>query len=87
MNNHLYSSHERLLDTVLGDADFWWAMSKCKDGEGWEHCQTSLSMFQWFLETYGIQLEWSDEYMGKLKSEVRIVDEQKYLMFLLKYMK
>ena len=83
--NELYNDHERRLDTVLGDADFWHAMKQCRDGEGHLHCQTPLSMRQWFLETYGIELQFSDQYMDKLKPEVQIADESKYLLFLLKY--
>jgi len=85
MTNNLYLDHKQRLDTVLGDADFWHAMQQCRDGEGREHCQTSLLMHQWFRDTYGIELQFSDHDMDKLKPEVVIVDEPKYLMFLLKY--
>jgi len=42
-------------------------------------------MHQWFCETYGIELQWSNEEIDTIKPEVRIVDEPKYMMFLLKY--
>jgi len=83
--NELYNNHERRLDTVVGSADFWTGMRQCRDGEGREHCKTSRSMHQWFQETYGIELQWSNEEIDTITPEVRIVDEQKYLMFLLKY--
>ena len=85
--NELYNSHEQRLDTVMGSAHFWAAIRQCRESEGRDYCQTNLSTFQWFLETYGIELQLSNEYMESIKSEVRIVDEQKYLMFLLKYTK
>ena len=85
--NELYNSHEQRLDTVMGGAHFWAAMRQCRDSEGREHCQTNLSTFQWFRDTYGIELQLSSEYNDNIKPEVRIVDEQKYLIFLLKYSK
>ena len=87
MADELYNSHERRLDTVMGGASFWASMRKCRDGEGEEHCRTIPSMIQWFRETYGIQLHLSLEYAETFKPEVQIVDESKYLMFLLKYTK
>jgi hypothetical protein len=87
MTNNLYTDHEQRLDTVMGGGSFWAAMRQCRDSEGREHRQTNLEMFQWFRDTYGIELQFSDKHMDALKSEVRIVDEQKYLIFLLKYSK
>lgn len=85
--NELYNSHEQRLDTVMGGAHFWAAMRQCRDSEGRDYCQTNLSTFQWFRDTYGIELQLSSEYNDNIKPEVRIVDEQKYLIFLLKYSK
>ena len=85
--NELYKSHKQRLDTVMGGAHFWVAMRQCRESEGREHCRSNLSMHQWFCETYGIELQWSDEKIDQIKPEVRIVDEQKYMMFLLKYTK
>ena len=87
MGNDLYNSHQQRLDTVMGSGSFWAAMWQCRDGEGRDYCQTNLSTFQWFRDTYGIELQLSSEYTDNIKPEVRIVDEQKYLMFLLKYTK
>ena len=81
--NKLYNSHKQRLDTVMGSGSFWVAMWQCRDGEGREHCQTNISMFHWFRDTYGIEMQFSDKHI----SEVCIVDEQKYLIFLLKYSK
>jgi hypothetical protein len=83
--NDLYNDHERRLDTVMGRAQFWAAMRECRDGEGQEHCRTAHDMIQWFREIYGIELQWSDEYVASIKPEVVIVDESKYMIFLLKY--
>jgi hypothetical protein len=71
----------------MGGAHFWAAMRQCRDSEGREHCQTTPLMIQWFRETYGIELQMSADEMYLVDPEVRIVDEQKYMMFLLKYTK
>jgi hypothetical protein len=71
----------------MGGANFWASMQKCRESEGRDYCQTNLSTFQWFQDTYGIELQLSSEYTDNIKPEVRIVDEQKYLIFLLKYTK
>jgi hypothetical protein len=39
----------------------------------------------WFLDTYGIRLLPSDTHMNGYNREVEIVDEKKYLVFLLKF--
>ena len=87
MTNDLYASHKQRLDTVMGSGSFWAAMRLCRDNEGQDYCQTNLSTFQWFRDTYGIELQLSSEYSDNIKPEARIVDEQKYMMFLLKYIK
>jgi len=87
MSNELYSDYSTRLNTVMGGAHFWAAMRECRDGEGRPHCKSSRLMHQWFLETYGIELQWSKEELDQIKPEVRIVDEPKYMIFLLKYTK
>ena len=84
-NNDLYSTPEARLDTVLGDAVFWSRMQKCRNTEGAEHCQSYTSTMTWFRDTYGIQLLASDTDIDGYSHEVNIVDEQKYLVFLLKF--
>jgi len=85
MTNNLYLDHKQRLDTVIGRANFWAAMRECRDSEGRAHCRTTLTMIQWFRETYGIELQMSADEMYLVDPEVVIVDEPKYLMFLLKY--
>jgi len=85
--NELYSSHERRLDTVMGQADFWRAMRECRDAEGQEHCTSTLATIKFFFDAYGIQLALSRHDMDRLSTEYTVVDEQKYLIFLLKYSK
>jgi hypothetical protein len=81
----LYSTPEARLDTILGNADFWRKMQRCRAAEGAEHCKTDADTMAWFLNTYGIQLLPSDDAIVGFQRQVNIVDEQKYLIFLLKW--
>jgi len=85
-NNHLYSTPEARLDTILGDTGFWSRMQKCRmSEEGKKHCTSDIDTRAWFRNTYGIKLLPSDTDMNGYSREVEIVDEQKYLIFLLKF--
>ena len=85
-NNHLYSTPEARLDTVLGDAGFWARMQKCRlSEEGKKYCTSDIDTRAWFRNTYGIKLLPSDTDINGYSREVEIVDEQKYLVFLLKF--
>lgn len=81
----LYSTPEARLDTILGDAGFWSRMQRCRKLEGFEHCLTDAGTVEWFRDTYGIQLLPSDTHVSGYSREVNIVDEQKYMIFLLKW--
>jgi hypothetical protein len=53
--------------------------------EGVKACATTAGMIEWFRNTYGIRLMLSDQMADAIASTVEIVDEQKYMMFLLKW--
>ena len=82
----LYSTPEARLDTILGDSSFWARMQKCRmSKEGQKNCVTTAAAVKWFRDTYGIQLLHSDDDLDGFRREVNIVDEKKYLVFLLKF--
>ena len=81
----LYSTPEARLDTILGDAGFWVMMQRCRNTEGLDHCKTEADTRAWFRDTYGIELLTSDTHLSGYSREVNIVDEQKYMIFLLKW--
>jgi hypothetical protein len=81
----LYSTHEARLDTILGDGSFWSRMQRCRTTEGAEHCTTDTDTVTWFRDTYGIELLPSYTQLPGFSKEVNIVDEQKYMIFLLKW--
>jgi hypothetical protein len=85
-NNDLYSTPEKRLDTILGDAGFWSRMQKCRmSEEGQKHCTSDINTRAWFFHTHGIMLLPSDTDINGYSRNVEIVDEQKYLVFLLKF--
>lgn len=86
MDNDLYSTPEARLDTILGDAGFWVRMQRCRTSEeGKKNCTTDADTRAWFRDTYGIKLLPGDAHINGYSKEVNIVDEQKYMIFLLKW--
>ena len=85
--NDLYATPEARLDTILGEVSFWARMQRCRTSEeGQKHCTTDTSMRAWFRNTYGIKLlPGNTVYFDSYNQEVEIVDEQKYMIFLLKW--
>jgi len=82
----LYTDMGRRLDTVLGTKEimeFWTALKNARhdfnDKGGHQHD----GFMEHMRDTYGIQLYFDDE--GNIKRDYTIVDEQKYLVFKLKY--
>jgi hypothetical protein len=61
-------------------------MQKCRlSEEGQKHCTSDINTRAWFFNTHGIMLLPSDTDMNGYSREVEIVDEQKYMIFLLKW--
>jgi len=81
----LYSTPEARLDTILGEVSFWAQMQRCRAAQGAEHCKTDADTITWFRDTWGIQLLPSDNAMTGFQRQVSIVDEQKYMIFLLRW--
>jgi len=82
----LYSTPEARLDTILGEVSFWSRMQRCRiSEEGQKHCTTDTDMRAWFRDTHGIKLLPGNTHINSYSQEVEIVDEQKYMIFLLKW--
>jgi hypothetical protein len=83
----LYSTPEARLDTILGEVSFWARMQRCRTSEeGQKNCTTDTDMRAWFRDTYGIKLlPGNTVHINSYSHEVEIVDEQKYMIFLLKW--
>lgn len=80
-NNKLYQPQERL-NTLTGVEDHWWDMLQ-KAEIDYRSTGGDKANFQfWLTENYGLQIYY--DYDGILPNH-DIVDEQKYLLFKLKY--
>jgi len=82
--NKLYDSHRARLDTVLGgNVEFYAGLKQARDLWSLDHADQPVEDFLLYLEdTYGIQMS---QCQGDLDTEYRIVDEKKYLLFVLKF--
>ena len=86
MDKDLYATPEARLDTILGEVSFWARMQRARTSqEGEKHCTTDVATMAWFRDTWGIQLLPSDDTMFGFQRQVCIVDEQKYMIFLLRW--
>lgn len=83
--NHLYDTPDQRLNTMLGrsDVDFWRKLRKLKS----EIDLGGLEFQDWLVEEYGVKLTLTSNTAGQTgyDPQAEIVDEQKYLIFLLKY--
>ena len=62
--------------------DYWRKLMRVK--EEFETTDLNQSMFSmWLIEQYGIKLNFNND--GNITDEMSVVDEQKYLLFELKY--
>ena len=77
--NKLYSTRESRLDTIVGGQTWWPRLFKAKV----ECPLPDEEFYQWFIDTYGIRIIYDGE--GKITDQFEIVDEQKYLIFELKF--
>ena len=80
-NNHLYQPQERI-NTLVGDDGQWWELLR-KAELDYRATGGDKANFQfWLTEHYGLRIYY--DYDGILPNH-DIVDEQKYLLFKLKY--
>ena len=82
-NNHLYSSKELRLNTLLGDISFLGQLQRARAAYLNEHTNNELDIFlDWMYNTWGVTVVTLD---GNLTAEYKVHDEQKFLLFTLKY--
>ena len=81
----LYATTEDRIDTLLDRSDvaFWRALRKAMSDTGLKDPE---EVMHYVVEEFGVQLEMSKNSAGLgFVPRAEIVDEQKYLIFLLKY--
>jgi hypothetical protein len=81
-NNHLYSSQRARVNTVFGDDGNWWELLRKAQLEYGGGGGDKADFQFWLTEHYGIRIYY--DYDGILPNH-DIVDEQKFLLFKLKY--
>ncbi len=82
-NNHLYSSKELRLNTLLGDISFLGQLQRARADYLNKHTNNELDIFlNWMYNTWGVTVVTLD---GNLTAECKVHDEQKFLLFTLKY--
>ena len=77
-----YANTTARLDTIIGDAGDTWAKINRANQE-YGRGKHSESFYVWLQQEYGIKLQFTPE--GDLKLSNEIIDEQKYMLFLLKF--
>jgi len=82
-NNHLYSSKELRLNTLLGDISFLGQLQRARAEYLIENKNNELAVFlDWMYNTWGVSVATQE---GNLTAEYEVHDEQKFLLFRLKY--
>jgi hypothetical protein len=80
-----YSDDDPAIDKRLARWDFWKVLIKLKDEFSLTTDYTVDAFLEWLEQTQGIELL-LDSTSGGITDDYRIVDEQKYLVFTLKYL-
>lgn len=82
-NNNLYSTKEVRLNTLLGDIGFLAQLTRAINDYTADK-QFELDLFrEWLYNVYGVKVHLDP--MGNLSAEHTVEDEQKFLLFTLKY--
>ena len=80
----LYDNHTDRIDTVVGERRFWSALAKMKFAEFGLDPLDLPKFVNHVLDTCGVEIYIAIGEMN-LSTSFTVVDEQKFLLFLLKY--
>lgn len=90
-NNEYYATDQSRLNTMAGDiAQFWYKIKAARKeymdlGQKAAEAKVLFPEFiEWLEDTYGVLIS-MDSASGNYKLEPKIVNEQKYVVFILKY--
>ena len=83
-NNHLYSSKDARLSTLFGDIGFLGKIRRARDEYELTHTYDVELFLAWMEAQYGIKITQNE---NGLTADYTIVDEQKFLLFELKFTK
>ena len=84
MSDDYYSSHAKRLDTIIGDSKIiWMQIVSAKKEFDLLQLYKETDFYNWLQNTYGVKLQLTPD--GEMSLENEILDEQKYLVFMLKH--
>ena len=83
-NNHLYNTKDARWDTVFGEISFLGKVRRARDEFEGDNFYDVELFLAWMRETYGIDIFTTK---NGLTANYKILDEQKYLLFELKFSK
>ena len=81
-NNHLYRDKWTRLDTLLGEIGFLGKLMRARQDYEKEQEYQIDKFLEWVYNTYGITVALQN---GDITAEYEVHDEQKFLLFTLKY--
>jgi hypothetical protein len=84
MSKYLYNTHAARLDTIIGDSKTMWIQIVSAKRE-FDNLQIykQIDFYSWLKNEYGVKLKLTPG--GEMSLENEILDEQKYLIFMLKH--
>ena len=85
-NNHLYTSKDARWDTIFGEISFLGKLRRARDDYEQAHGGTYdvVLFLAWMRDTYGIDIV---QNKNGLTADYKILDEQKRLLFELRFTK
>ena len=81
-NNHLYNNQEQRWDTVIGHVEFLGKIRRARDLYEQTNAYDVDLFVQWLREEYGVDIIQNQD---GLTADYTVVDEQKFLLFELKF--
>ena len=79
-----YASKEARLDTIIGDSKtIWLQIVSAKREFDLLQIYQQTDFYKWLQEEYGVKLHLTPD--GEMTLENEVLDEQKYLIFMLKH--
>ena len=80
MSDEHYTTHSQRLDTILG-TDLWVKIKSAQ--QEYKAAGVNIPFMNWIRSTYGVELQLHTT--GEFKPNIKIIDEQKYTYFILKF--
>lgn len=86
-NNRYYQTREQRLDTIAGSAVYFRKLAAAREEYIKINGEYDNDFYKWIEETYGIRpiIDYSNYSSSAITDKFDIVDEQKYIIFNLKF--